>query len=79
MDKINYNIFCRSMPRWHGSFSQLLVVPNGAQECCAFWSAKVPKALRQSAMSLFHNPMHIKKTVALRFVFNIFLKLKLSL
>jgi len=30
------------------------------------------------AMSLLHNPMHIKKTAALRFVFNIFYFFKSS-
>jgi len=32
------------------------------------------KCFVNPAMSLLHNPMRIKKTAALRFVFNIFLK-----
>jgi len=34
------------------------------------WSAKVPKALRQSSKAAQHNPSTSKKKAALRFVFN---------
>jgi len=39
------------------------------------WSAKVPKALRQSSNEPFAPSLAHQKTVALRFVFNNFFKL----
>jgi len=48
----------------------LAVLKNAAH----FGVPKYPKRFVNPAMSLLHNPMHIKKTVALRFVFNFFLK-----
>ncbi|MBO9675769.1 MAG: hypothetical protein J7577_20150 [Sphingobacteriaceae bacterium] len=45
----------------------------------ALWSAKVPKALRQSAMSLLHNPMRIKKNSGTSFSVQYIFKIKSSL
>jgi len=42
------------------------------------WSAKVPKARCQSGNVASHRPTLIKKTAALRFVFNSFIAFKLS-
>jgi len=42
------------------------------------WSAKVPKALCQSSNEPLRNLTRIKKTGTLRFVFNIFFKIKSS-
>jgi hypothetical protein len=40
-----------------------------------FGAPKYPKRFVNPAMGLLHNPTHIKKTAALRFVFNTYLKL----
>ncbi|WP_412465498.1 hypothetical protein [Pedobacter sp. KLB.chiD] len=56
METINYNIF----------------LPLYAAVAWYFGAPKYPKRFVNPAMSLLHNPMRIKKTAALRFVFNIF-------
>jgi len=61
METINYNIF----------------LPLYAAVAWYFGAPKYPKRFVNPAMSLLHNPMRIKKTVALRFVFDIF-KIKSS-
>jgi len=50
---------------------KISIFPLYAAEAWYFGAPKYPKRLVNPAMSLLHNPMHIKKTVALRFVFNI--------
>jgi hypothetical protein len=41
------------MPRWHGSFSQVMLFLFVLKNANAFWSAKVPKALCQSSNGPF--------------------------
>jgi len=43
-----------------------------------FGAPKYPKRFVNPAMGLLHSPTHIKKTAALRFVFNISLNFKLA-
>jgi hypothetical protein len=43
-----------------------------------FGAPKYPKRSVNPAMGLLHNPTHIKKTAALRFVFNISYNFKLA-
>jgi hypothetical protein len=58
VDAINHNIF----------------LPLYAAVAWYFGAPKYPKRFVNPAMSLLHNPLRIKKTAALRFVFNIFYK-----
>jgi len=53
--EINVVVF-RSMPRWHGSFSQIKLFLAVLKNAGAFWSAKVPKALCQSSNGPFTQP-----------------------
>jgi hypothetical protein len=50
--------------------------PLSAAGAWYFGAPKYPKRFVNPAMSLLRNPMLIKKTEALRFVFNIFFKIK---
>jgi|GEM_PF-4392044 len=57
----------------------MFIFPLFAAEAWYFGAPKYPKRIVNPAMSLLHNPMLIKKTATLRFVFNIFFKkIKLS-
>ena len=54
---------------------QALSFPLYAAVAWYFGAPKYPKRSVNPTMGLLHNPIHIKKTAALRFVFNTSLKL----
>jgi hypothetical protein len=49
----------------------MLLFPLIAAEARYFGAPKYPKRFVNPAMGLLHNPAHIKKTAALRFVFDV--------
>jgi len=52
----------------------MFIFPLYAALAWYFGAPKYPKRFVNPAMGLSHNPTHIKKTAALRFVFNTSLK-----
>jgi len=72
VDTINYGIFLPLYAAGHGSFSQLFAFLTVLKNAAHFGAPKYPKRFVNPAMSPSHNSIRIKKTAALRFVFNFF-------
>jgi len=76
VNTINYNIFLSLYAAGHGSFSQMMLFLFVLKNATHFGAPKYPKRFVNPTMSLLRKLTRIKKTAALRFVFNIFFKIK---